>query len=245
MEKFFKSKTGHYIVNTGSDDLHAGVIGREINPINYQLPVSAIREEEKKILTNLTGIAPKKIIMLNQIHSDRIIDVAEQPKRDLPYIGDADGLLTRLEGALLVIRTADCVPVFLYDRKRKLLGAVHSGWKGCSLNIAGKCVMEMIDKYDSNPADIKGFILPSIGPESYEVNEDVALYFPENRIDRDGKLYVDLWGAVENSLKRAGIKHENIYNTNICNRINHADFFSHRFGDQGRNLNFAFIGSEH
>jgi YfiH family protein len=216
-------------------------VGREINPINYQLPTDKIREEEKKILTAITGIAPKNIIMLNQIHSDKIIHIAEKPIEDLPFIGDADGLVTKLHGTLLVIRTADCVPVFLYDQKQKILGAVHSGWKGCSLNIAGKCVMEMVDKYASNSSDIKAFILPSIGPQSYEVNEDVAVHFPENRINRAGKLYVDLWGAVEDSLKRAGIKHENIYNTKICNRINHADFFSHRFGDLGRNLNFAFM----
>ncbi|MCL1864574.1 MAG: polyphenol oxidase family protein [Spirochaetes bacterium] len=242
MEKFFKSKTGNYIVNTGSDNLHIGVVGREINSVNYQLPTNRIREEEKKILTAITGVEPEKIIMLNQVHGDRLIDVAHNPIEDLPCIGDGDGLLTGLRGILLVIRTADCVPLFLYDEKQKKLGAVHSGWKGSALNIAGKCVMEMIDKYASDPLDIKAFILPSIGPESYEVNEDVAVHFPANRIVRAGKLYVDLWGAVEDSLKKAGIKHENIYNTNICNRINHRDFFSHRFGDEGRNLNFAFMG---
>ena len=243
MEKFFKSETGSYIINTGSDDLHIGVIGREINSVDYQLSADRIREEEKKILTNITLIDPKNIIMLNQIHSDKIIHVLEVPKSDLPYIGDADGLLTKFRGTLLVIRTADCVPLFLYDHQQKRLGAVHSGWKGSMLNIAGKCVMEMIDKHGSDPSDIRAFILPSIGPESYEVNEDVAVYFPESRISRDGKLYVDLWDAIENSLTKAGIRQENIYNTNICNRINHADFFSHRFGDQGRNLNFAFMGS--
>ena len=241
MKNLYKSKTGNYTLPTESHDFHVGVVGREINPINYQLPTNKIREEEKKILTAITGIAPQNIIMLNQIHSDKIIHVAENPTEDLPYIGDADGLLTKLHGILLVIRTADCVPVFLYDHKQKILGAVHSGWKGCHLNIAGKCVTEMVDKYASNPTDIEAFILPSIGPQSYEVNEDVAKFFPENRLTGDDKLYVDLWGAVEDSLKRAGIRHENIYNTKICNRINTSDFFSHRFGDLGRNLNFAFM----
>jgi YfiH family protein len=241
MKKFSKSEAGSYLINTGSDDLHVGVVGREINPIDYQLSAHKIREEEKKILNNITGIDPKNIIMLNQIHSDKFIHVAESPIDDLPDIGDADGLLTGLNGTLLVIRTADCVPVFLYDQKKKKLGAVHSGWKGCMLNIAGKCVTEMADKYGSDPTDISAFILPSIGPESYEVNEDVAVYFPENKINRNGRLYVDLWGAIESSLIKSGVRQENIYNTKICNRINHADFFSHRFGDLGRNLNFAFI----
>jgi len=241
MKIIYKSKTGNYTVPTDPLDLNVGVVGREINPVNYQLPTNKIREEEKLILTTITGIAPQNIIMLNQIHSDRIIHVAENPTEDIPYIGDADGLLTKLRGTLLVIRTADCVPVFLYDHKKKILGAVHSGWKGCSLNIAGKCVTEMVDKYAANPSDIKAFILPSIGPQSYEVNEDVANFFPENRLSRDDKLYVDLWGAVEDSLKKSGIRRENIYNTSICNRINYADFFSHRFGDLGRNLNFAYM----
>jgi YfiH family protein len=240
MKNFYKSETGEFIINTGLNDLHIGVVGREINSVNYQLP-DKIREEEKKILTHITGVDARNIIMLNQVHGDRIIHVTEEPVNDFPYIDDGDGLLTELSGIILVIRTADCVPVFLYDQKQKKLGAVHSGWKGSALNIAGKCVAEMIDAYASDPTDIQAFILPSIGPESYEVNEDVAVHFSENIINRNGKLYVDLWAAVEDSLKKSGIKHENIYNTNICNRINHADFFSHRFGDQGRNLNFAIM----
>ena len=109
------------------------------------------------------------------------------------------------------------------------------------LNISGRCVREMVYIYGSDPADIRAFILPSIGPESYEVNGDVACHFPDNSAAVNGKIYVDLWGSVENSLKAEGVSSANIFNARVCNKVNHSDFFSHRHGDAGRNLNFAFM----
>jgi len=179
--------------------------------------------------------------MLDQVHGSMLIHVVSNPSDDLPAIGEADGLITPIKGIALVIRTADCVPVFLYDPAGGILGAVHSGWKGTMLNISGKCVRDMVYLYGCKPENIRAFILPSIGPEAYEVNDDVACHFTEFTINKNGKLYVDLWGAIESSLKEKGIIEENIFNPQICNRTNHSEFFSHRYGDKGRNLNFAFM----
>jgi len=99
----------------------------------------------------------------------------------------------------------------------------------------------MVELYGSDPGRLYSFILPSIGPESYEVNSDVADYFPEHTLKIDGRLYVDLWASIEDSCRRWSLRPENIFNTGICNRKNTDEFFSHRFGDRGRNLNFAFV----
>jgi YfiH family protein len=144
----------------------------------------------------------------------------------------------------LVIRTADCVPVFIYDAEKKVLGAVHSGWKGTMLNVSGKCIEQMKREFSCDPGGMQVFILPSIGPEMYEVNEDVAQHFPENTRFVNGKIYVDLWGSIENSCVRAGVAAEHIFNTGICSMTNYNEFFSHRYGDAGRNLNFAFISRD-
>ncbi len=87
---------------------------------------------------------------------------------------------------------------------------------------------------------MRAYILPSIGPESYEVNQDVARFFPRQTIKRGDSLYVDLWSGIESSLEAAGIPSENIFNSEICKRKNTEEFFSHRFGDTGRNLNFVY-----
>ncbi len=241
MNQILKKEKGHFAVNSGLSGLSVGVVGREINSIDYKTSYNKIRLSEKKILTGITGITSKKIAMLDQVHGNIIIHVVNMPSSELAAVGEADGLITPIKGIELVIRSADCVPVFLYDPVNEVLAAAHSGWKGTKLNIAGKCVRDMHYIYGSDPGNIRAFLLPSIGPDSYEVNEDVASHFPESTITKDGKLYVDLWNSIENSLKKAGVKGDNISNPRICNRINHSEFFSHRFGDMGRNLNFAFM----
>lgn len=241
IKKILKYDAGYYKVDSGLNSLDAGVVGREINSVGYDAFHNEIRSAEKRILSSITGIDGRNIVMLDQVHGNMIIHVVNEPSNDLPAAGEADGLITALNGIVLVIRTADCVPVFLHDPEKKVLAAAHSGWKGSMLNVSGRCVKEMVYLYGSDPGNIRAFILPSIGPESYEVNDDVACHFPENTIAENGRLYVDLWGAVENSLKKAGLKAENISNPRICNRINNKDFFSHRYGDKGRNLNFAFM----
>ncbi len=241
MNELLKYYKGYFRIYTGFSGLSAGVAGREINSVYYDDSYEDIRSGEKRILNSITGIKEKSIVMLDQVHGKMIIHVVNEPSHDLPAVGEADALITAIKGIVLVIRSADCVPVILYDPEKNVLAAIHSGWKGTMLNISGGCVKEMVYLYGSDPGNIRAFILPSIGPDAYEVNNDVACHFPDNTITADGKIFVDLWGAVESSLKDAGISRDNIHNTRICNRTNHSDFFSHRYGDAGRNLNFAFM----
>lgn len=241
MNEILKYYKGYYRIDSGLSGLFAGVTGREINSVQYDESHNEIRSGEKRILNSITGVKERNIVMLDQVHGNMIIHVVNEPSSDLPAVGEADGLITAIKGIVLVIRSADCVPVFMYDPEKKILAAVHSGWKGTMLNISGRCVKEMVYLYGSDPGNIRAFILPSIGPEYYVVNEDVACHFPENTITDNGKIYVDLWEAVESSLKKEGVSKINIFNSRICNRTNHPAFFSHRYGDTGRNLNFAFM----
>jgi len=241
MKKILNYRKGHYIVDTGINGFYAGVAGREINSVDYNKPGNEIRSDEKSILRSITGIENRRIVMLDQVHGDMVIHIVNEPSADLPSAGKADALITAIKGVMLVIRSADCVPVIIFDTEKEVLGAAHSGWKGSMLSISGRCVREMVNIYGSDPGKIRAFILPSIGPDSYEVNEDVASHFPDSRMDKNGKIYVDLWNSVRGSLKKAGVHEENIFNAGICNRINHQDFFSHRYGDIGRNLNYTFM----
>ena len=241
MINFFKNESKYFQLNTGIESINIGVTGREINSTDYSGPGRDVRLSDKKLLASVTGLGAEKIVMLEQVHGDEILVVDSFPEDNLPSYGEADGLVTGLPGLALVIRTADCVPVFIYDSANQVLGAVHSGWKGTMLDVAGKCIEKMRKQFSSDPFDMKVFILPSIGPEMYEVNDDVAQHFPGDTLAVEGRLFVDLWGSIEKSCAKAGVPEENIFNTGICNRTNYNDFFSHRYGDAGRNLNFAFI----
>ena len=238
--EFFKNSAGYYVAGNLSSGLTVGCTGRSINRIDYGMERSDIRKSEKKLLNGITGLYEKDILFLEQVHGSEIIPVDEKPQESSLFHGTADAMVTSISGICLVIRTADCVPVLLVDEKRKVIGAAHSGWKGTQLNISGALVSTMKERHGCEPSSMKAYILPSIGPDSYEVNQDVAQFFPAQTIRRGTSLYVNLWACIESSLKAEGIPAENIFNTEICNRKNTGEFFSHRFGDNGRNLNFIF-----
>jgi YfiH family protein len=150
-------------------------------------------------------------------------------------------MITDIPGYCLIIRSADCVPVILIDPIRKAVGAVHSGWRGSVLGIAGKTVTEMKTVFAGDPREIHAYIFPSIGPSSYQVSKDVAEKFPGCFIVTESGYYLDLWKSVEQSLEGAGVKPENIFNNRLCTLSNNDRFFSHRGGDAGRMINFVFM----
>ena len=110
--------------------LSLGVIGKSANSVDYSIDSPQARAAEKELIEKLTGVRKKNILMMDQMHGDAILAVNVTPEKESPGEPEADGLMTPLNGICLVIRSADCVPVFMYDRERRILGAVHSGWRG-------------------------------------------------------------------------------------------------------------------
>ena len=241
MISFTKNKTALYEINGLPANIKAGCAGRAANNIDYLQDHEGVRFAEKKILSAATGLHEKDILSLEQVHGRDILIVEEKPAAPCAIYGTADAMLTSLKEVCLVIRAADCVPVILADKKSRAVGAVHSGWKGSRLGISGAAAALMKERFGCSGDDLLACILPSIGPQSYEVKEDVAQYFPEYTARRGGSLFVDLWAAVTASLVAEGVPHENIFNCRICNLQNTDEFFSHRHGDTGRNLNYIFI----
>lgn len=235
----FKTTTNNILIDTRIPSLIIGCIGKKINTIDYSQSSEIIRHHEKKLLKNFIDVPSEKIVMLNQVHGDEIIEIEYYPQNDVPWIAEADGMITSLTGLCLVIRTADCVPVFAFDKNKKILGAVHSGWRGCQLNIVGKLIRTMKNK-GCLPANISVFILPSIGPQSYSVNSDVAIFFPNDIQVTNDQYFLDLWGCIGRSALEEGIPKEAIYNAQICT-FRDDRYFSHRRKDLGRNLNFGLI----
>ncbi len=241
MTSLAKNDTGEYRLHTPFRGLTVGVVAKSANPVDYAGDPAAIRAAEKEILGKITGLDARNILALDQLHEDAIIILREAPENDSLIYGEADGLMTGIPGVCLVIRTADCVPVFAYDRAKGVIGASHSGWRGTRLSIARKMVRRMKELYRSSNDDIQAYILPSIGPESYTVGRNVADLFPEDVTEHDGSLRLNLWQNIERSLRDEGIPGENIFNAGMCTLAMNGEFFSHRAGDGGRNLNFGFI----
>jgi YfiH family protein len=135
------------------------------------------------------GADKMRAVMLKQIHSDlvRRIDDAHRASGE-PLKGDA--LITAARGVLLVVQTADCVPILLADTKNRAVAAIHSGWRGTLRRIAEKTLGRMRMEFGTRPDDVIAAIGPSIGQCCYEVGSDVAkefaAQFPDARQWFDG-----------------------------------------------------------
>ena len=234
-------KNTHYSIKPVVDNPVMGIVGKRQNNTDYSLPLPETRNSEKRAVEHITGITQNRILFLEQVHEDTVVLAEEYPVENSATFARADSIITPLRGLCPVIRTADCVPLFIYDPVHAVLAAVHSGWRGTQMDIAGKTVSLMREQYRSSSADLRAYILPSIGPQSYEIQQDVARHFPACTGTSNGRMLLDLWACISDSLVAAGVPAHAVENARICCYENNEDFFSHRRGDIGRNLNFAYM----
>jgi YfiH family protein len=149
------------------------------------------------------------------------------------------------------IKTADCAPVLLFDRRSQTIAAVHAGWRGTALGIAGKAVRVMGERFSSRPEDLSAVIGPSIGPCCYEVDEPVfeamSHHGEAQRVLRPGprplRWMFDLPLANRMQLEREGVPPEQISAAGFCTCCRKDLFFSHRRDGEktGRHLNFILL----
>jgi YfiH family protein len=137
------------------------------------------------------GAGKMRVVALRQIHSDVVHVVAHEVHSAKQRPGEAelpgtissdaapqgDALITREPGVLLVVQTADCVPVLLADRKRRAIAAIHSGWRGTVRRIAAKALGRMQMEFGTRPEDVVAAVGPGIGQSCYEVGTEVAADF--------------------------------------------------------------------
>jgi len=187
------------------------------------------------------------LVTLHQVHSNRvhiIKDISGQWNQT-----DGDALITRVEEIALAVQIADCLPVLMADPIKKVVAAVHSGWKGTLKRIAEKTIEEMRRAFGSDPAQIIVAVGPGIRACCYEVGPEVAGMFHEEYAEcglatpaRSGKYLLDLSKALGIQFHASGIKPENSYDLGVCTRCNVNEFFSYRAEGSGTGRMMAVIG---
>jgi YfiH family protein len=168
-----------------------------------------------------------------QVHSARVV-AADAPNGTRQHLGQADALITDRPEVSLFLRFADCVPIMLYDPRRRAVSVAHAGWRGSLSKVAKAAVEAMTERYGSRPADLVAGIGPGIGPCHYavgpEVVEQTRLAFngvaDSLLLARNGGYHLDLWAANRAALQEAGV--EQIEVAEICTACHSQDFFSHR-----------------
>jgi len=198
------------------------------------------------------GLEP---VILRQLHSDRVHRLDAAPPQKL----EGDALMTNVPGLLLVIRTADCLPVLLADAKNRAVAAVHCGWRGTEKRILVKAVKTMGEAYGAKPGEMLAALGPCIGPACYEVGPEVRdgflhAGFPPTVFKERGqvpsvhvpvsrrKYLLDLRAANAYLLEKAGVKKENIVDSDPA--CTHCDpsLLSYRRNPHDPRRMFNFIG---
>ena len=174
--------------------------------------------------TQREAALPYPVIQGHQVHGSRVA-IVERPGMTREELEGYDAFVNNRPGVAIGVRTADCVPVLLYDPVQRVVAAVHAGWKGTVLHISEGALEAMGQEFGSRPAELKAAIGPSIGPDSFQVGEEVAEKFKEAGFPMDeiwsfrgpgdgspmsGGHHIDLWRANRWLLEQLGIPPDSI-----------------------------------
>jgi YfiH family protein len=203
-----------------------------------------VRENRRRALDAL-GLQVDSVYDAWQVHGVNVVR-AEAPRPPEVRPLQADAILTDRPGVSLLMRFADCVPVFLYDPGKKVIAIAHAGWLGTVTATVRSAVQAMHSNYGCAVSDLQAAIGPSIGPDHYEIGPDVVNRvreaFGEASADmlirREGKIHFDLWSANRYHLEQAGVRQ--VETAGICTACHTEDWFSHR-AEKGRTGRFGAI----
>ena len=191
--------------------------------------------------TRRDSVLPYPVIQGHQVHGGKVA-IIDRPDYTRDELEGYDAFVTNIPNVAIGVRTADCVPILLYDPVKRVISAVHSGWKGTVLHIVCNAVDVMHQCFQSNNSDLRAVLGPSIGQDSFQVGEEVVEHFknagfPLDRIwsfhgSRDGSPmsgghHINLWEANRYILLQSGVRDENIEIVGI-DTYTSPDFYSAR-----------------
>lgn len=176
------------------------------------------------------------IASLKQTHSTRVAVFDGPVKAGVMSQGEGDALVTNQPQFLLVVRTADCVPVLLLDHETGVIGAIHAGWRGAVGGIVPKTIQTFVEHFGSNVAHMHLAIGPSIGPCCYEIDaqviEPLHTHYPDwlgvLQETTVGKGLLDLKKLIWHQILASGIPEHQVERIEECTRCRDDLFFSYR-----------------
>jgi YfiH family protein len=195
-----------------------------------------VGDSDKAVIENrrqLSGCFENgSLVFADQVHGTEVRVVSSshvcKDKRQFWDAGTGDAMITNVPGLNLVIQIADCQAVMMVDPENQVVANVHVGWRGNVQNIVGHTLHAMKEQYNTNPADLRVGISPSLGPCCAEFinyrNE-----FPEYlwRYKRNNHHF-DLWSLSRDQLCKEGVLSQNISISRLCTRCSSETFFSYR-----------------
>jgi YfiH family protein len=192
------------------------------------------------LIARTFGFDLSRLILLDQTQQDQIL-LLKEPAITLPSPLEYDALVTDVPDTYLGILTADCLPIFVVDQKRRVIAAIHAGRQGTALHIMTKVLKKMEKEFGCPLRDLLISMGPSIGPCCYEIDERVFHQEWEPfSISRAGRRWmVDLAKINIAQMMEKGIQQKQISWINLCTNCQSDLFFSYRRERRtGRQLSF-------
>ncbi len=189
---------------------------------------------------------PDEPLWLRQVHGSEVVDADRADLTEEPAV---DASVTARPGRVLAVMVADCLPVVIADAQGTVLGAAHAGWRGLSGGVLENTLAAMRAKAPQ-AAGWRAWAGPGIGPQAFEVGQDVLDAFVAQaedarryfmpRPERPGKWLADLAGLADFRLRRAGV--EEVHLSGLCTVAQADRFFSYRRdGETGRMALLAWL----
>jgi YfiH family protein len=199
-----------------------------------------VGDQPSQVIANrqiLRNQLPTEPIWLKQTHG---IEVSTPDSRSHhasnPVVADA--AVTNIPDEVLVIMSADCLPVLFSNADGTVIGAAHAGWRGLCDGILESTVSEILMLANKSSAqDLIAWMGPAIGPESFEVGEDVVGRFQESGLhdlykcflpiaNKPGKYLANIYQLARDRLNKVGVNA--IFGGDLCTVTDGERFFSYR-----------------
>lgn len=176
------------------------------------------------------------LLSVKQVHGTDALVVDRSLTPDDRFPGGWDALVTDQPGVMVAVRTADCVPVLVHDPHRRVVAAIHAGWRGAVEGIVPKTLALMENRFGSDPIGLRISIGPSAGVCCYEVDEPVLDRVSRSlpswqhvvRGHRNGRAHLDLRALIRRQLRDLGVRSESVTTVNLCTVCHEDLFYSYR-----------------
>lgn len=202
-------------------------------------------EHNARLMHEALELDRERAVTVWQVHGCDTVVATERPA-DRRWLAQADAIITNQIGLPINMRFADCVPILLYDPVHHAIGLAHAGWRGTVAGVVRSALDTMRSTFGTQPEQVQAAIGPSIGPDRYQVGEEVvtavqsAFGTTDDLVRRaeDGSAYLDLWAANRLALERAGVQQIEV--SGICTATHTDEFFSHR-AEHGKTGRFGAV----
>jgi polyphenol oxidase len=197
--------------------------------------------ENRRAWGDAIGFDSDRLVFARQIHETTVVAVDESHAGSgadsvETSIRRVDGLVTDRPGLPIAVMAADCVPLFIYDRVRNVIGAIHAGWRGTVDGIAVQAVEMVAQEFGSSPDDLVIGIGPSICHDCYQVGDEVVERWVSSPFASgtnalsldDSGFYFNLREANRQQLMNAGVREDSIQISPVCTRCANGTMFSRR-----------------